>query len=68
MLDLVDMQMRELLATYNFDGEQTPIVMGSALAALEGRNPDIGASKIKDLVAACDDWLEVLLVIWTNHS
>lgn len=59
MLDLVDMEMRELLSTYNFDGEQTPIVMGSALAALEGRNPDIGAKKIKELVSACDDWLEV---------
>lgn len=59
MLDLVDMEMRELLSTYNFDGEQTPIVMGSALAALEGRNPDIGATKIQELVSACDDWLEV---------
>jgi len=59
MLELVDMEMRELLSTYNFDGEQTPIVMGSALAALEGRTPEIGATKIQALVQACDDWLEV---------
>jgi len=59
MLELVDMEMRELLSTYNFDGEATPIVMGSALAALEGRSPDIGATKIQALVQACDDWLEV---------
>jgi len=48
MLELVDMEMRDLLSTYNFDGENTPIIMGSALAALE-------------LVAACDTWLELPL-------
>ncbi|KAF8507104.1 translation elongation factor Tu [Russula emetica] len=59
MLELVDMEMRDLLSTYNFDGENTPIVMGSALAALEGRNPDIGEQKITELVKACDEWLEL---------
>ncbi|GJE87586.1 elongation factor Tu [Phanerochaete sordida] len=59
MLELVDMEMRDLLSTYNFDGENTPIVMGSALAALEGKNPEIGANKIVELVAACDTWLEL---------
>jgi len=59
MLELVDMEMRELLSTYNFDGENTPIVMGSALAALEGRNDDIGATKIAELVKACDEWLDL---------
>lgn len=59
MLELVDMEMRELLTTYNFDGENTPIVMGSALAALEGRDNAIGVDKIKELVKACDDWLDV---------
>ncbi|KAF9044784.1 translation elongation factor Tu [Hymenopellis radicata] len=59
MLELVDMEIRDLLATYNFDGENTPIVMGSALAALQGRNPDIGHDKILELVRACDEWLEV---------
>ncbi|KAH8998972.1 translation elongation factor Tu [Lactarius hatsudake] len=59
MLELVDMEMRELLSTYNFDGDNTPIVMGSALAALEGRNPETGEQKIVELIKACDDWLEL---------
>ncbi|ESK87877.1 elongation factor tu [Moniliophthora roreri MCA 2997] len=59
MLELVDMEMRDLLSTYNFDGENTPIVMGSALAALEDRDPEIGVQKIQELVDACDAWLEL---------
>jgi elongation factor Tu len=59
MLELVDMEMRDLLSSYNFDGENTPIVMGSALAALEGRDDEIGSKKIEELVKACDDWLEL---------
>ena len=59
MLELVDMEMRDLLSTYNFDGENTPIIMGSALAALEGRDPEIGETKIVELVEACDSWLEL---------
>ena len=59
MLELVDMEMRDLLSTYNFDGENTPIIMGSALAALEGRDPEIGENKISELVKACDTWLEL---------
>ncbi|KAG7099286.1 translation elongation factor Tu [Marasmius oreades] len=59
MLELVDMEMRDLLSTYNFDGEHTPIVMGSALAALEGRNPETGANKVQDLLKACDEWLDI---------
>ncbi|KAF8642357.1 hypothetical protein AX16_009626 [Volvariella volvacea WC 439] len=59
MLELVDMEMRDLLSSYGFDGENTPIVMGSALAALEGRDDEIGANKIQELIKACDDWLEL---------
>lgn len=59
MLELVDMEMRDLLSTYNFDGDNTPIVMGSALAALDGRDPEIGEKKILELVEACDSWLDV---------
>ncbi|TDL28724.1 translation elongation factor Tu [Rickenella mellea] len=59
MLELVDMEIREVLSTYSFDGENTPIIMGSALAALEGRDEHIGASKIEELVKACDDWLDL---------
>ncbi|KAH8102461.1 elongation factor Tu [Cristinia sonorae] len=59
MLELVDMEMRDLLSTYKFDGENTPIIMGSALAALEGRDKEIGADKIMELTKACDEWLEL---------
>ncbi|TFK77031.1 translation elongation factor Tu [Pluteus cervinus] len=59
MLELVDMEMRELLTTYEFDGDNTPIIMGSALAALEGRDNEIGASKVAELVKACDEWLNL---------
>ncbi|KAJ7786399.1 elongation factor Tu [Mycena metata] len=59
MLELVDMEMRDLLSTYNFDGENTPIIMGSALAALDGRNDDIGATKVTELIEACDTWLDL---------
>lgn len=59
MLELVDMEMRELLSTYNFDGENTPIIMGSALAALEGRDKVTGGDKVLELTKACDEWLEL---------
>ena len=59
MLELVDMEMRDLLSTYNFDVENTPIIMVSALAALEDKTPEIGADKIVELVQACDQWLEL---------
>lgn len=59
MLELVDMEMRDLLTQYNYDGENTPIIQGSALAALESRNPEIGSEKIVELVKACDEWLDL---------
>lgn len=59
MLELVDMEMRDLLSTYNFDGENTPIIMGSALCALEDKKPEIGANKIVELVQACDSWMDM---------
>jgi elongation factor Tu len=54
LLELVEMEIRELLNKYEFPGDTIPIVKGSALAALEGRNPEIGESKIKELIAAVD--------------
>lgn len=59
MLELVEMEMRELLGTYGYDGEGTPIVMGTALAALEGKDPERGAKKIEELMEAADTWLDV---------
>lgn len=59
MLELVEMEMRDLLSTYGFDGEQTPVVMGSALAALEGKTPEVGQEAIMKLMAATDEWLDM---------
>ncbi|KAH8148378.1 uncharacterized protein LAJ45_07479 [Morchella importuna] len=57
MLELVEMEMRELLSSYGFDGDETPIIMGSALCALEGRRPEIGEQKITELLQAVDDYI-----------
>ena len=57
MLELVEMEMRELLTSYGFEGEETPIILGSALCAIEGRQPDIGVEKIDELLAAVDSWI-----------
>lgn len=57
MLELVEMEMRELLSSYGFEGDETPIIMGSALCALEGRQPEIGEQKIDELLKAVDEWI-----------
>ena len=59
MLELVEMEMRDLLTEYGYDGENTPIVMGTALAALEGKDPERGANKIQELMDAADTWLDI---------
>jgi len=59
MLELVEMEMREVLGQYGYDGEQTPIVMGTALAALEGKDAERGSVKIQELMDRCDEWLDV---------
>jgi len=55
LLELVEMEVRELLSEYEFDGDEIPIVAGSALAAMEGRDPEIGENKIRELMAAVDE-------------
>ncbi|KAI1414554.1 translation elongation factor Tu [Hypoxylon sp. FL1857] len=57
MLELVEMEMRELLNHYGFEGDETPVVMGSALMALEGKRDDIGVNKIDELMKAVDEWI-----------
>ena len=57
MLELVEMEMRELLNSYGFEGDETPIVLGSALCAIEGRQNDIGVEKIDELMNAVDEWI-----------
>ncbi|MEM6265986.1 MAG: elongation factor Tu [Pseudomonadota bacterium] len=55
ILELVELEVQELLSSYDFDGDNIPIIKGSALAALEGRDPEIGEEKIKELMAAVDE-------------
>jgi elongation factor Tu len=55
ILELVEMEVRELLSSYGFDGDAIPVVKGSALAALEGRDDNIGKSSILALMAAVDE-------------
>lgn len=57
MLELVEMEMRELLNEYDFDGDNSPVIMGSALAALEDKNPEIGKDRIIQLLDAVDEWI-----------
>jgi elongation factor Tu len=56
-LELVEMEVRELLSSYEFPGDDIPIVAGSALAALEGRDDEIGKNKILELMAAVDEYV-----------
>lgn len=55
LLELVEMEIQELLDFYDFDSSETPIIRGSALAAAEGRDPELGEEKIMELMAACDE-------------
>ena len=57
LLELVEMEVRELLSSYDYPGDDIPIVKGSALAALEGREPEIGENSIKALIAAVDEYI-----------
>ena len=55
ILELVELEVRELLSSYDFDGDNIPIIKGSALAALEGRDDDIGKNSIIELMEAVDE-------------
>nr|WP_068874806.1 MULTISPECIES: elongation factor Tu [unclassified Phenylobacterium] len=57
LLDLVEMEVRELLSGYEFPGDDIPIVKGSALAAVEGRDPAIGEDRILELMTAVDTYI-----------
>ncbi|HEY6043391.1 MAG TPA: elongation factor Tu [Nitrosospira sp.] len=57
LLELVEMEVRELLSKYNFPGDDTPIVIGSALKALEGDQSDIGEPSIFKLADALDSYI-----------
>lgn len=57
MVELVEIEIRELLSEMGYDGDNIPIVKGSALCALEGKNPEMGAKTIMDLLAEVDKYI-----------
>jgi elongation factor Tu len=57
LLELVEMEVRELLSSYEFPGDDIPIVKGSALAALEGRDDEIGEKSVRALMEAVDEYI-----------
>jgi elongation factor Tu len=57
LLDLVELEVRELLSKYDFPGDDIPITRGSALCALEGRNPEIGHDAILKLMTTVDSYI-----------
>jgi elongation factor Tu len=59
LLELVEMEIRELLSSYDFPGDDTPIITGSALKALEGDSSDIGVPSIVKLLEALDSYIPV---------
>ena len=57
LLDLVELEVRELLSSYQFPGDDIPVIRGSALAALEGKDEAIGKNAILELMKAVDDYI-----------
>ena len=58
LLELVEIEVRELLTKYEFPGDDTPVIIGSALKALEGDTGDVGLGSIKKLAEALDSYVE----------
>jgi elongation factor Tu len=59
LLELVELEVRDLLSTYEFPGDKTPIVIGSALKALEGDASELGVKSVEKLVKALDDYIPI---------
>ena len=57
LLELVELEVRELLSKYDFPGDDIPVVKGSALAALEDKTPEVGKSSIMELMNAVDGYI-----------
>ncbi|MBO7066670.1 MAG: elongation factor Tu [Alphaproteobacteria bacterium] len=57
LLELVEMEIRELLSANDFDGDNAPIIRGSAVSALEGKNDGLGKESIDALLKACDEYI-----------
>jgi elongation factor Tu len=59
LLELVEMEVRDLLTSYEFPGDKTPIIKGSALKALEGDKSEIGVASVEKLVEAMDSYIPI---------
>jgi len=59
LLELVELEVRELLDTYQFPGDETPVIVGSALKAIEGDEGELGLPSIEKLVAAMDEFIPI---------
>ena len=57
LLELVELEIRELLSSYDFPGDDIPVIKGSALAALEDKNPEIGENSVLELMKAVDAYI-----------
>ena len=57
LLELVEMEVRDLLSKYDFPGDETPVIVGSALKALEGEESELGTKSIEKLVEALDRYI-----------
>jgi elongation factor Tu len=57
ILELVEMEIRELLSNYDFDGDNIPVIQGSATCALNDTNPTLGKEAVQKLMAAVDSWI-----------
>jgi elongation factor Tu len=57
LLDLVEMEIRELLSKYDFPGDDIPIIRGSATCALEGKTPELGENAVRALLKAVDEYI-----------
>ncbi len=57
LIDLVEQEIRDLLKKYEFDGDNTPIIRGSALKALQNPGDEAASKPILDLIKACDEWI-----------
>lgn len=59
LLELVEMEVRDLLSKYGYPGDEIPVVKGSALCALEGKNPEIGENAIRELIKKVDEYIPI---------
>ena len=68
LVELVELEVRELLSKYEFPGDDCPIIVGSAVKALEGDQSEIGEPAILKLMEAVDSLSRRRRVMWTSRS